>query len=146
MKIRNGFVSNSSSSSFILISDKPLLTVEDVAECMTNIPKSADYFDADDPNTELANKMAAAQFVFDKIDKTRNTLPYLIQAVYSEKARWGDDSDTRMEKFKQAQKTVVDHLTSERHLTKINSIDDSGQWSELESGEYFIDAIHISEH
>lgn len=150
MRIRNGFVSNSSSSSFILISDKPLLTPEDVAEQMTDDPIYEERFcDDEDCEPSLISKQEAAKFVFSKIDNNQQTFSFLVNAIYENEGafsrNWTDGGES-YRRFQSAQKKVMNYVSSGRYLTRIGSIEDHGEFGEIESGEYFINKIHISEH
>jgi hypothetical protein len=163
MKIRAGFVSNSSSSSFLLIGNTPLTTAEEITNWLlpekpwpsTSDNECDDDDDDDDGGYETApNDLDTGEYLMrnsvSPVDISRVMLRLTSLHWYSARRYTGnydDDLQRNEDASKQAQKQIAEILSDEtKHLLWICSIDDHGEFGDIESGDRFPNCIHFSEH
>jgi hypothetical protein len=151
MKIRTGFVSNSSSSSFILVLDKKPESVEELAEVMGDC-ETSDYW-----GNTLSSEMIA-DIVFRDINVSDATWED-VESEYKESVmeyNWNlsygsVEYDTHIKEQEEKADRLWEEFkekNSEKYVTVVNYEDGSTIGSMMEHGEVFrnIESYIISHH
>lgn len=154
MKIRTGFVSNSSSSSFVVFLDRVPKTVEDVIE----------LFQLEDSITGgFSSKMAAESFLRKIEEQDGTPLPMAVEILeeshsfpeHPEYLEWEWDRipyDKRLEKlteYYEACKTRVREICGDKKVFAVTYSDEDGSFnSAMEHGNFFDNVEHkrVSHH
>lgn len=164
MKIRSGFVSNSSSSSFIVVFDRPELTIEYLKEKLyhgaSQVPYTHNWgddyqtFDTDTLCSWIVDEMKPADDR-EKIFKSFSGMSNYDDPRFPDYPGWGgDDMDERKRQwgaYEVEHKRVCEELTDEfmNSLSEGSYVftgefgDDCTTGSQLEHGDTFAPVEHI---
>ncbi|MEN6636654.1 MAG: hypothetical protein ABFC56_12435, partial [Clostridiaceae bacterium] len=148
VKIRTGFVSNSSSSSFLLFSDTPCHGPGDIEKMLGDCVSSSWEYEGEFP----LDKGECAEFLW---ENSRNMdMSELLLSTYHEifdkyydHRRNSSREERSLDAFAEAQKKLFEMICRKKFVLYISSIEDKGKFACLENGHAFPDdTLRFSEH